>query len=599
MTGIPIRLAAILAGRFHLERELGAGGMATVYLATDLRHDRKVAIKVMHPDLAAALGEERFLREVRITANLQHPHIVPLFDSGTAEGQLYFIMPYVEGETLRERLRRAGALPTDEALRLLAEIADALAHAHAHGIIHRDLKPENILLAGRHVVVADFGVSKAVTVAAYRAPDLTQFGAAVGTPAYMSPEQAMGEAGVDQLADIYALGVLGYEMLSGVPPFSGATAEELAAAHLTRVPERLSRLRPGISGTIDSLVMRCLEKRPADRWQSAEEVHHQLAVLTSEQAMAALGVQPAPEPVDLLFPLADEICGSLDRTTLDPRVIGGELHYLDNLRESPVLVCFLHAVGADQRQFEPAARTLPYRVLVPTAFGCEPDARQHISLSLEDHLVLLRAFLADAIARLAPSRVIIAGFSAGADVGFRLLSADDPLPGVDGYLALSCNLNLETCFATRRLAKLSGDEQSLLADLQALSASTSSLELWLLVHEYFVGTIRKFTGNTEVLRRLAADIVRPFQAAGESTFVQWYRTVTARVGTVRCLFEDAEPYLDILAQLRLRHLDDGVLGPRHRQGALGIVPGANHFSLLAPALLRAELDAMLATLERG
>lgn len=599
MTGIPIRLAAILAGRFHLERELGVGGMATVYLATDLRHDRKVAIKVMHPDLAAALGEERFLREVRITAHLQHPHIVPLFDSGIAEGQLYFIMPYVEGETLRERLHRHGPLPIDEALGMLAEIADALAHAHALGVIHRDLKPENILIAGRHVVVADFGVSKAVTVASHSAPNLTQFGAAVGTPAYMSPEQAMGEAGVDRLADIYALGVVGYEMLAGVPPFSGGTAEALAAAHLTQQPQQLSVLRPDVGGRVESLIMRCLEKRPADRWQSADEVRDQLALLTADAGRGAAGQHHLAEPADVVFPVTDAICRRLDRSTLDPRVIGGEMHYLDNLRESPVLVCCLHAVGADQRQFDPVARALPYRVLVPTAFGFEPDARQHVALSLDDHLVLLRGFLADAIERLAPRVVIVCGFSAGADVGFRLLTSDPPLPGIDGYLSLSCNLNLDTCFATRRLAKLSGDDAALLTDLQALSATTASLELWLLVHEYFVGTIRKFTGNTEVLRRMAADIVRPFQAEGESPFIAWYRTATKRVPMVRCLFEDGEPYVGILAQLRLRHLDEGILGPHHRHDALATIPGTNHFDLLSPQLIGSELDRMLASLSRA
>lgn len=204
MTGIPTYLASLLAGRFRVERELGAGGMATVYLATDVRHDRKVALKVMRPGLASELGAERFLREIRISANLQHPHIVPLFDSGSVDGHLYFIMPYVEGESLRERLRRVGELPTDDALHILQEIADGLAYAHARGVIHRDLKPENILIAGRHVAIADFGVAKAVSEASSTDSHLTTQGVAIGTPAYMAPEQAMGESDVDHMADIYA-----------------------------------------------------------------------------------------------------------------------------------------------------------------------------------------------------------------------------------------------------------------------------------------------------------------------------------------------------------------------------------------------------------
>src|SRR5829696_1230475 len=216
MTDLPDHLRAVLADRYRIERELGRGGMATVYLAEDLRHDRSVALKVLHPELAATLGPERFLREIRLTARLDHPHILPVFDSGEAAGLLWYTMPYVEGESLRDRLRREGQLPLEDALRIAREVADALDCAHQQGIIHRDIKPENILLARGHARVADFGVARAVEAAG--AGQLTETGLAVGTPAYMSPEQASGSP-VDARSDLYALGCVLYETLAGEAPY--------------------------------------------------------------------------------------------------------------------------------------------------------------------------------------------------------------------------------------------------------------------------------------------------------------------------------------------------------------------------------------------
>jgi serine/threonine-protein kinase len=216
-------LQAALAGRYTIDRELGRGGMATVYLAHDLKHDRAVAIKVLRPELAASVGAERFVREIQIAAHLQHPHILPLHDSGQVDGFPYYVMPYVEGESLRDKLRREGALSIDEAVRLLGEILDALGYAHAHGIVHRDIKPENVMLSGRHALVTDFGVAKAFSDAKGE-PTLTTMGVALGTPAYMAPEQAVAAPHVDHRADIYAVGAVAYEMLAGQPLYWRHTA---------------------------------------------------------------------------------------------------------------------------------------------------------------------------------------------------------------------------------------------------------------------------------------------------------------------------------------------------------------------------------------
>jgi len=293
------RVAAALADHFRIERELGQGGMATVYLAEDLKHRRKVAVKVLRPELAASLGPERFFREIEVAAQLQHPHILPLFDSG-ASGQgagggaefLWYAMPFVDGETLRDRLARTGELPIHDAVRILTEVADALANAHTHGVAHRDIKPENILLSGRHALVSDFGVAKAVSEATGR-QQLTTAGVALGTPAYMAPEQAAADPHLDHRVDIYALGVLGYELLTGKTPFAGRTPQETLAAHVMQPPEPVSRLRPGVSPALEGVVMKCLAKRPADRFQGAEELVAALEPLaTPSGGMTPTHTQP-------------------------------------------------------------------------------------------------------------------------------------------------------------------------------------------------------------------------------------------------------------------------------------------------------------------
>ena len=263
-------LTAALVGRYRVDRKIGAGGMATVYLAHDERHDRNVAVKVLHEDLGATLGQERFLAEIKTTARLQHPHILPLLDSGSTDadgssrGLLYYVMPFVEGETLRDRLTRERQLPIDDALRIAREAGDALAYAHEHGIVHRDIKPENILLQGGHALVADFGIALAVQQAGGQR--MTQTGLSLGTPQYMSPEQAMGEKSVDARTDQYALAAVLYEMLTGEPPFTGATVQAIVAKILNSDPEPPSTIRKMLPAAIESATLTALSKLPADRF---------------------------------------------------------------------------------------------------------------------------------------------------------------------------------------------------------------------------------------------------------------------------------------------------------------------------------------------
>jgi serine/threonine-protein kinase len=269
LTGTQARLAAALANHYRIERELGQGGMAVVYLAEDPRHGRRVAIKVLHPELSAVLGGERFLAEIKVTANLQHPHILGLIDSGNADGLLYYVMPYVAGESLRARLHRDRQLPVEEALRLAREVASALDYAHRQGVVHRDIKPENILLQDGAALVADFGIALAVHQAG--GSRMTQTGMSLGTPAYMSPEQAMGEREIGPRSDVYALGAMTYEMLAGEPPFTGPTSQAIVAKVLTEQTPPLRPKRPTVSPAVEAAILTALQKLPADRWDSARE----------------------------------------------------------------------------------------------------------------------------------------------------------------------------------------------------------------------------------------------------------------------------------------------------------------------------------------
>ena len=269
-----------------IDRELGRGGMATVYLARDEKHDRPVALKLLHPDLGSTLGAERFLREIRLTARLDHPHILPVLDSGETLGRLWYTMPYVEGETLRDRLRREPQLPMDDALAVVREVADALEYAHRHGIIHRDIKPENILLADGHARVADFGVARALQAAG--GESLTATGLAIGTPAYMSPEQATSDV-VDQRSDVYALACVLHEMLAGEPPFTGSTPQAVIAKRMVQPPAPLSALRPGVPASVQTAVQRALQVVPADRFPTAGEFARALVASSTPRKARGTG----------------------------------------------------------------------------------------------------------------------------------------------------------------------------------------------------------------------------------------------------------------------------------------------------------------------
>ena len=299
------RLQQALGPAYVIERELGGGGMSRVFLAHEAALGRKVVIKVLRPELAEALSAERFKREVKLAARLQHPHIVPLLAAGEfGDSVLYYTMPFVEGESLRARLEREGGLPVNDTVRVLSEVAGALAYAHRLGIVHRDIKPENILLSDGNALVADFGIAKAISASrdgesesdARRSSTLTAAGTSLGTPMYMAPEQAVGGT-VDHRADLYAVGVVGYEMLAGRAPFEGRSPQQLMAAHATQPPEPIARFRTSVPAALGGLVMQLLEKNPADRPQSADELRRRLDGLPDEVIAPAQPTIPAGHTV--------------------------------------------------------------------------------------------------------------------------------------------------------------------------------------------------------------------------------------------------------------------------------------------------------------
>ena len=297
------RLEAALAGRYAVEREIGRGGMATVYVAQDQKHRRPVAVKILHPHIAVHLGTDRFLREIQIAARLSHPHILTLMDSGEAEGLLYYIMPFVQGESLRDRMTRTGRMPIEEALQIARHVASALAYAHQQGVVHRDIKPENVMLYEGEAMVTDFGIAKAVSAAG--SDNLTQTGSTVGTPAYMSPEQATGESDLDGRSDLYSLGCMVYEMLAGRPPFTGTNSQAVIMKRFSESPPPLRTACPDVPESVERAIAKAMERQPRDRFSTT---------LQFSQALSVPGMTttpPGPSPATVSMPSAPKVAKSI------------------------------------------------------------------------------------------------------------------------------------------------------------------------------------------------------------------------------------------------------------------------------------------------
>jgi protein kinase-like protein len=593
-------LAASLADRYRVGPELGRGGMAIVYVADDLKHGRKVAIKILRPEVAMAIGAERFVREIRTSAALQHPHILGLIDSGEAAGTAYYVMPLVDGESLRERLRREKQLPIADVVRIAGQVASALDHAHRRGIIHRDIKPENILLQDGQALVADFGI--ALGAADVGATRMTETGVSVGTPHYMSPEQATGEREITARSDVYALGCVVYEMLLGEPPFTGPTTQAIVARVLTERPASLVARRNTVPPAIEKAIHTALQKLPADRFASAGAFGTALAGAGSDVNMTPAAGVPERTLTAGSYRLSEDLCRRLARASFDPRLIGSKMHYLDNGIESDVLVCYIPACGRAANQYEKVLRNTRYRGMAVTFRGFEPVTAWRPALSLDDHLIIVREFLRDVAARLKPRVMIISGFSSGADVAMRLAAAPDPEARLrlDGCLALGANLAIQTCFLTSALATLPNrDDAALLAILRRVSESASSLDEWVNLCEYAVSIVPTFRHDLAPLRAFGAAISAPFAAGTLTPFAEWYRAAAAKGCLLRCVFEDAPMFRELVRELQLRNLDDGLLGPQYEEGSVVAEAGSSHFDLIDPSRVEGHVQTLVDRMTNG
>jgi pimeloyl-ACP methyl ester carboxylesterase len=388
-------------------------------------------------------------------------------------------------------------------------------------------------------------------------------------------------------------------MLTGRLPFHAATPQQMLAAHLAASAAPIQTYRPAVPVRLAQAVTRCLEKHPSDRWQAAGELLAHLEAIVADGHLTSAPAVAVNQLVERQFTLSERVCRKLNRATLDPRVIGDRVTYVDNQVQSDVLVFFLHGLGLDHHDFDPALERLPYRGLSPTLYGCEPGRPTRISLSLADHIVILREWLRDVVNRLEPSIVVMVGFSLGADMGFDLLLSplDDPAPRIDGFLSFDCNLSLETCFVSRVLAGMAPDRpDTLVSDLQRLGGTAATLNEWLNIHGYLVKVLRKFQADAVLLQRAAADIVRPLQETeGFEVFARWFKGARERGVVLRLVFSDEEAVRDALARLKLENLDRGILGEEFPQHEVTIVPNTDHFDLMAAdRVLMRQVDELVA-----
>lgn len=587
---------------YRIVEKIGAGGMGEVYLAEDTKLKRKVALKflpVNQTDDKAVL--QQFSLEAQAAARLQHPNIITVHEVNAYEGVPYISMAYIEGQSLKE-LSDNKALSIADIIELGIQITRGLAVAHEHGVAHRDLKPGNLMIDHTGAIrILDFGLAVLSDIGSKKDPDGTvtsdPFANKIaGTLLYMAPEQLLGQE-TDTRVDIFAFGVIMYELITDKHPFAAPSNSEISASILRDTPTKLHSKRLNVPYDLNRIVSRCLAKKPDKRFQTARDVcneleelsielKHDTAITVADQGPKQLGTTLSEESFVLTTDLVRQL------SLKEPRMIGSSLAYVDNGVSSDSLIFYLHALGCDHRDFNDVLRRLPFRAIALSLFGFDNNAQFGIPLSLHDHSILICALIKDVCGRLRPRKVVLSGFSSGADHILHLLSSG-LLTGIEvtGILALGCNVHIEDCDVSSKLAELAaGDENQIMSTIKEFSQMSTSLNNWLSIHAYLLAAFTKFGIQTEPLRQYAADIYAPFKEGDWDQFPKWYMDCTKGVPHVQFVIDtDGYPALDGLMQ---QHLENNILGDEFHEDTIVRVP-CSHMEIGQPEwVLKLTLEFM-------
>ncbi len=555
---------------YRIIEKIGAGGMGEVYLAEDTKLKRNVALKFLPIGQSCnSVLLSQFAKEAQAVARLQHPNIITVYEVNEYKNTPYISMAYIEGQSLQE-LSELKSFSIEEIIDLGLQISSGLTEAHEKGITHRDLKPANIMIDKSSTVkILDFGLAILSDRETHEDPDRTatsnQFAhKMVGTLLYMSPEQLTGQE-ITQRVDIFALGLIMYELIMSKHPFAADSVSEISARILRDRPENMTEIRSDVPYDLNRIITRCLHKNPTKRFQTARDIYNELeemlyqlknniSVSINNQGQ----IKSAPTIAEETFVLTTDLIRKL--STKNPKMIGTKLTYFDNHASSDELVVYLHGIGGDHRQFSDTLRQLPYRAIALSLYGFDEHAQLRIPIELHDHSILLHALMKDVCSRLKPKKIILIGFSSGADHLLHCVTSElfNDIK-INGILALGCNIHVEDCFATSKLAELtSGDEKQILSIIKLFSSNASSINDWLILHNYLVMAFSKFGIETEPFRKFAADIYEPFKDGNWEKFPFWYKNCQKKVDHVRYIV-DTGGY-STLDSLMQKHLEDNILG---------------------------------------